>query len=153
MSRRHNSKFRRLNMSFNQRKALVRQQLNTLIEKGALVTTEARGKLVKVMFDKIASKAKEATLHDRRNIASSLANPRNADRLVDTVNTVMSDRVSGFTKITKVGLRRGDAAMMVRLELSAKPAKKEVEKPAKTKPVAKKNAPKAIKKTAAKATK
>lgn len=128
MSRRHHSKQAKLNMGFNQRKALVRSQLNGLIENGKVITTEARAKLIKSLFDKLAARSKDGSLHHTREAASTLANPKNALRLIKTITPNMAEKTGGFTKMTKLSVRRGDAAKMVKLELSVAPIKPKVEK-------------------------
>src|SRR3990167_10857731 len=112
-----------LNRNFNQRKALIRQQLNALITVGKIETTLARAKLVKSLFDKLASNVRLKGLHARRLVASSLANPKSANRLTDTIVPGMADKVSGFTKMSKLSVRRGDGATVVRLELATIPPK------------------------------
>jgi len=128
-----------LNRNFNQRKALIRQQLNALITVGKIETTLARAKLVKSLFDKLASNVRLKGLHARRLVASSLANPKSANRLTDTIVPGMADKVSGFTKMSKLSVRRGDGATVVRLELATIPPKAvKTEKKKTVKPLAKK---------------
>lgn len=122
MSRRHNAKVSKLNMNFNQRKALLRSQMNALITVGKIETTQARAKLVKILFDKLASKAQDKTLSSRRQTAGKLASPKGANRLVESILPVMGDRRGGFTRMTKLFRRRGDGATLVRLELTNQPA-------------------------------
>lgn len=138
MSRRHHSKQAKLNMGFDQRKALVRSQLNGLIENGLVVTTEARAKLIKSLFDKLSSRSKDGTLHHIREAASTLANSKNAIRLIKVITPNMAERTGGFTKITKLSVRRGDAAKMVKLELTVAPVEPKAEKVVKkAKPIVK----------------
>ena len=118
MSRKHHSKSKKLNRDFNQRKALIRQQLNALITNGYLVTTETKAKLIKSIFDKTASDAKTDSLHRTRQIISKLNNVKSAYKLAKVISPSMANRQGGFTKITKLGSRRGDNAPLAKLELT-----------------------------------
>lgn len=138
MGRRHQSKVSKLNRDSNSRKSLFRIQLRSLIEYGKLTTTVTKAKIIKRLFDKLASKATEGTLASRRNIASTLASPKTANRLIDAIIPVMGDRKSGFTTIQKVSVQKGDAVSMATLSLIAMPPileKKEKAKKEKAAPV------------------
>jgi large subunit ribosomal protein L17 len=109
MSRRHQSKLPKLNRNTKQRASLFKTQLNQLIEYGTLTTTVVKAKIIKRLFDRLASRAVDGTLSDRRRIASDLSNPKQANKLFDLIVPAMGGRKSGFTTIQKVGIRRGDA--------------------------------------------
>lgn len=108
---------RQFNRNYNQRKALFRSQLQSLITWGKLTTTEAKAKVIKRQFDKLVSKAKKNTLSARRNLAATLASTSHANRLVDVIAPLVSDRVSGFTTMVKASLRRGDGVVLATLKL------------------------------------
>ena len=92
-----------------------------------------------IFYDKLASNVRLKGLHARRLVASSLANPKSANRLTDTIVPGMADKVSGFTKMSKLSVRRGDGATVVRLELATIPPKAvKTEKKKTVKPLAKK---------------
>lgn len=138
MGRRHQSKVSKLNRDSNSRKSLFRVQLRSLIEYGKLTTTVTKAKIIKRLFDKLASKATEGTLTSRRNVASTLASPKTANRLIDAIIPVMGGRKSGFTTIQKVSVQKGDAVSMATLSLIAMPPileKKEKTKKEKAAPV------------------
>lgn len=138
MGRRHQSKVSKLNRDSNSRKSLFRVQLRSLIEYGKLTTTVTKAKIIKRLFDKLASKATEGTLNSRRNVASTLASPKTANRLIDAIIPVMGGRKSGFTTIQKVSVQKGDAVSMATLSLVAMPPileKKEKTKKEKAAPV------------------
>jgi large subunit ribosomal protein L17 len=118
MSRKHRSKSIKLNRNFNQRKALIRQQLNALISRGHLVTTETKAKLIKSIFDKTAAKANNASLHQTRQIIGQLNSQKNAHKVISQISPLAGERRGGFTKITKLGFRRGDNAPLAKLELT-----------------------------------
>lgn len=130
MSRRHHSKLAKLNRSTKERKSLFKIQLRQLIELGKITTTVAKAKVIKRLFDKLAAKATDGTLTDRRNIAAELSSPKTANRLVDFIIPVMGGRRSGFTSIQKVGIRKGDSTPTASLTLVA-PLPPEPEKKAK----------------------
>ncbi len=119
MGRRHHSKLAKLNRSTKERKSLFKIQLRQLIELGKITTTVAKAKVIKRLFDKLAAKATDGTLADRRNIAAELSSPKTANRLVDFIIPVMGGRRSGFTSIQKVGIRKGDSTPTASLTLVA----------------------------------
>ncbi len=130
MSRRHQAKLPKLNRSSNSRASLFRTQLNQIIEHGTLTTTVVKAKVIKRLFDRLSSKAVDATLSDRRRVAATLGNPKNANKLVDLIVPAMGGRKSGFTTIQKVSVRRGDSTVMATLSLViAMPVRPEVVKP------------------------
>ena len=160
MSRRHNVKSIALSRNFNQRKALIKGLLNSLIEHGHLSTTLTRAKVTKKYFDKLAAKAQKNTVHTRRQIAAFLSHPQNANKLVDVIAPSMKGRTGGFTTIKKTAVRQGDASPTATLELCVplpEPVKKEVKKKAdkKTdkKTTSKKEAKKPVKKESKKTSK
>jgi large subunit ribosomal protein L17 len=155
MSRRHHSKSKKLNRNFNQRKALIRQQLNALISHGHIVTSETKAKLIKSIFDKIAVKAKNGSLHKTRQLISKLNDQNNVNKMVTQIAPLSGYRQGGFTKISKVGFRRGDNTPLAKLELTiplpkAEKKEKTVAKDQKTKEVKDKKTTKEIKKETAK---
>lgn len=109
----------KLNRNRNQRQALVRTQLNALVNSGHLTTTQAKAKMMKPLFDKLVTRAKVGTVASRRLLAKELANTASANRLVDVIAPLFPDRVSGYTSSTKNKIRRGDAVTMVTLKLMA----------------------------------
>ncbi len=117
MSRRHQAKLPKLNRSSNQRATLFRVQLNQIIEHGSLTTTVVKAKVLKRHFDRLASKAIDATLSSRRRIVAALGNSQSANKLVDLIVPAMGDRRSGFTTIQKIGTRKGDSTDMATLSL------------------------------------
>lgn len=132
----------KLNRNFNQRKALWRIQLNSLITFGKITTTEAKAKEVKRLFDRLVSKAKENSVHIRRLLAAELASAKSANRLVDVIAPLFPDKKSGFTTSFKEKIRKGDGVTMVSVKLLAdlpkpqpkpepepKKGKKEIKKP------------------------
>jgi len=119
---RHNKKKKILGRTYNQRKALIRGLLNSLIKHGSITTTEAKAKVIKSRFDKLAARlSRDNSLHRLRLTASALAHPKNALRLKEGILPLLKGRKTGFLTSVRLGPRRGDAAILVRLELPVKP--------------------------------
>ena len=149
---------KKLNRTRNHRQALFKNLIRGLVANGHLTTTIAKAKAVQGHAEKLITKAKDGSLHQRRIIHSFLGENFTTNLLVDVIAPQLKNRTSGFTKITKLGERRGDSSMMVKLEFTdtistaptstvtpsakAKPPKA---KSAKTKPTAKPAPKKAVK--------
>lgn len=134
----------KLNRNYNQRKALARTQLNALINNGQITTTESKVKLIKPMVDRLITKAKDGSVHARRQLAATLASVSSANRLVDVIAPLFSQKKSGFTSSTKIKIRKGDGTVVSTLRLLADLplAKRDLASP--DKPVAKPNKSKKI---------
>ena len=114
---RHRLNGRKLGRNTNQRKALFKGLLNSLIIQEELKTTQTKAKAVQRLFDQLVTKAKPSTVHARRLLHAFLGNKRSVNKLVDDLTKRFGQRQSGFTRVTKLGLRRGDNAQIVKLEL------------------------------------
>ncbi len=117
MSRRHHVAGSQLNRNTHQRQALFKSLLNSLILKEQIQTTSAKAKAIQGLFDKLVSKAKVGTVHVRRLLQAFLGDKASVSKLVDELAPRMQARPSGFTRLTKLGLRKGDNAPVVRMEL------------------------------------
>jgi len=81
-------------------------------------TTEAKAKEVRGLIDGMITLAKRGDLHSRRQLVSKMPHePLIVDKLIGELAPKYADRASGFTRIVKLGLRPGDAATMVQIEL------------------------------------
>lgn len=81
-------------------------------------TTEAKAKEVRGLIDGMITLAKRGDLHSRRQLVSKMPHePLIVDKLIGELAPKYADRESGFTRIVKLGLRPGDAATMVQIEL------------------------------------
>jgi len=132
---RHRVKGKKLGRDSGQRKALFKNLINALILREEIETTESKAKAVKGLVDKLITRGKTGTLHARRLIAAFLADKQAVNKLVDEIAPRFKTRPGGFTRMIRLGRRRGDDAMMVKLELVEKKEKLEKKKkePKKTK--------------------
>lgn len=129
---------KKLARSRSHRKALFKNLLSALILYGEIETTESKAKATQRLFDKLVTKSKPGTLHARRTVDAFLNDRKTVNKLVDEITPNFKNRTSGFTRIIRLGKRKGDDAMMVKLELVEKPEPKE-EKPKKKKTKKKKD--------------
>lgn len=125
---RHRIAGKKLSRHRAHRKTLFKNLINALIIHGEIKTTESKAKAVRRLVDKLITKGKSGTLHARRLIAAFLQEKRVVNRIVDEIAPVFKGRPGGYTRMTRLGHRRGDNTMMVKLELVEKPAKKEEKK-------------------------
>lgn len=99
------------------RNALFRNLVTSLMLHGRIHTTEAKAKNVRGLADKVITLGKRGDLHARRQVAAIMLDPDAVQRVFDSVAPKYSERDGGYTRIIKVGPRRGDAALEVILEL------------------------------------
>lgn len=119
---RHRVKGKKLSRTSSQRKALFKGLINALVIHGEIKTTESKAKAVRGLLDKLITKGKKGTLHSRRLIAAFLQNKLAVNRIVDELGPLFAKRTGGFSRMVRLGARRGDNATMVKLELVEKPA-------------------------------
>lgn len=148
---RHRVKAKHFNRDTKGRKALFKNLLSALFEHGAIETTEPKAKAIKRLADKVIGKAMPRTLNARRILERFFGSKQVVNRVVDAVAPAMKGRNSGFTRIIRLGNRRGDDAEMVKLELVDKPNAKP-EAPAKVAAVKEEKTEKVEKKAVKKAT-
>jgi len=95
---------------------------------GEIKTTKSKALAIRGLTDKLITKGKKQTLHARRLIFSFLQNKKAVNKIVDELVPLFKDKKGGFTKVTKIGNRRGDDSLMVKIELTKKPEKKKEKK-------------------------
>ena len=108
---------RKLGRTSEHRISMLRGMVTYLIENGKVETTETRAKEVRSLAEKYITIAKENNLHNRRIVASFITKEDVAKKLFDEIAPKYSNRAGGYTRITKIGPRRGDAAEMAIIEL------------------------------------
>ena len=138
---RHNYKGRKLGTDFAHTKAMKRSLVQALFLNDRIKTIESRAKEIRPDVDKIITWAKKGDLHSRRLAIAALGNDKELVReIFEKIEQGMfADRQGGYTRIMKLGNRKGDNAPMVIMELVTEPVAKKAEKPA-----AKKAAPKKV---------
>lgn len=101
--------------------ALFRNLLVALFRHERIMTTEAKAKAVRGLAEHMVTLAKREDLHARRQVLSMVPDPVVVKKLFDTVAARFSERHGGYTRIMRAGLRPGDRAQMVVLELVDRP--------------------------------
>jgi large subunit ribosomal protein L17 len=141
---RHGYQGRKLGRERDQRTALIKSLSVALVEHGSIETTLPKAKELRPNFEKLISKARKGDLPNRRIIVSKLGVPA-AHKLVDQIAPAMQ-RTSGYLRIERTALRRGDNTQMARIsfvdDINAKPVTAKADKPAAAKAPAKKPAAK-----------
>src|SRR5579872_574075 len=99
------------------RKALLRGLVTSVIENDFAVTTVPKAKAARPLVDKMITLAKRDTLHTRRQAASFLETPAAVKKLFDKLGAKFGQRNGGYTRITRLGPRKGDGAELAKLEL------------------------------------
>lgn len=113
---RHRVSGKKLSRNRGQRKALFRGLISELIKRGEIETTEARAKAIKPRVDRLLTQAKKGELAQRRLLRSFLADKTLVKKLVDEIAPRFTRRPGGYTRMVRLGRRRGDNAMLVRVE-------------------------------------
>jgi large subunit ribosomal protein L17 len=109
---------RKLSRTHDHRLAMLGNLAVAVIRYERVKTTEAKAKEVRGLVDGMITLAKRGDLHARRQLVSRMPHePLIVEKLMGEIASKYADRASGFTRITKLGLRSGDAATMVQIEL------------------------------------
>lgn len=108
---------RKLGRASDHRKAMLRAMVTFLLEKGRIETTVARAKEVRAMTEKMITIGKDDSLHSKRQVYSYVTKEGVAKKLFDEISPKYADKNGGYTRIIKIGPRRGDAAEMAIIEL------------------------------------
>ncbi|WP_408955528.1 50S ribosomal protein L17 [Natroniella sp. ANB-PHB2] len=108
---------RKLSRKSSSRKALLVSLATALFKNERIETTEPKAKEARRFAEKLVTKAKKGTQHARRQVMGQLQDREAVEALFDEIAPRFADRQGGYTRIMKLGPRRGDAAPMVILEL------------------------------------
>ena len=109
---------RKLGRASDHRKAMLRGMVTFLFENGKIETTVTRAKEVRAQAEKMITLSKANTLHTKRQVFSYITKEAVAKKLFDDIaDSKYASRNSGYTRIYKLGPRRGDAAEMAIIEL------------------------------------
>ena len=108
---------RKLGKDTAARMAMLRQQTTDLLDKGRMETTLSRAKEIGPMAEKMITLGKAADLASYRQMLSFITREDVAKKIKDEIAPKYADRNGGYTRITRIGTRRGDAAEMAVIEL------------------------------------
>jgi len=114
---RHRNAGRKLGRNASHRKALFRNMVTSLFEHERIQTTDAKAKEVRRVAEKLITLGKRGDLHARRQVLSYVKSKAVAAKLFDDLGPRYAQRPGGYTRIVKLGFRRGDAAPVSVLEL------------------------------------
>ena len=114
---RHRHAGRQLRRTSEQRLALLRNLATSLIENGSIETTEAKAKELRPFVERLITKARSGTLHDRRLAGRHIQKREAADKLFQELGPRFAARPGGYTRILKTRHRKGDGAELARIEL------------------------------------
>ena len=148
---RHNKKGRKLGTDYSHTKAMKRSLVSALFLNDRIKTVESRAKEIRPQVDKVITWAKRGDLHSRRLAIAYLNDKELVREIFEKVAQGMfQDRPGGYTRIMKLGPRKGDNAPMVIMELVTEPCvpKAERKAAAEKKAATKKAAPKKVAKKA-----
>jgi len=107
----------RLGGSASHQRKILANLAASLIEEERVTTTVAKAKLLRPYVEKIITKARRGDLHARRLVLRKIQNTEVVTKLFDDVANRYADRPGGYTRIVKLGPRRGDGAEMALIEL------------------------------------
>ena len=134
----HQDKVKKLGRTRSHREAMLSNMAMSLFQHRMIKTTDAKAKALRPVIDRIISTAKEDSLHAKRQVAKTIKQKAVFKKLFEEIVPQFSDRDSGFTRVVKLGVRRGDGASVSVVELlTEKPKAASEEKDKKSKKKAK----------------
>jgi len=107
----------KLKRDIGARNSLFKNLVTSVVLEERIVTTVPKAKAVKPLVEKMITLAKADTLHTRRQAAAVLRTPAAVKKLFDTLGTRFGQRNGGYTRITRLGPRKGDGAEQAMIEL------------------------------------
>ena len=108
---------RKLGRTSDHRKAMLRAMVTFLMENGKIETTVTRAKEVRSMAEKMITVAKKGDLHSKRQVYSYITKETVAKKVIDELAPKYKETNGGYTRIVRIGPRRGDAAEMAIVQL------------------------------------
>ena len=114
---RHNKKFNHLSRTSSHRQALLANMSASLIMEKRIVTTLAKAKALRMHIEPMITRSKEDNLNNRRMVFRDLQNKEAVTELFTVIAPKVADRPGGYTRIIKLGRRRGDDTMTCFIEL------------------------------------
>jgi large subunit ribosomal protein L17 len=116
---RHRIAGRKFGRNTNQRKALLRNLAVSLILNERITTTDAKAKTIRPVVEKLVTMSRDDTEHHRRLVMARLADERATAKLFDIIGPRFDGQPGGYTRIYKIGTRRGDGAPVSMIEFIA----------------------------------
>lgn len=113
----HHDKNRKFGRTSNQRKALIKSLMCSLIRDEKIVTTEAKAKELRPHIEKVITHGKKGGLEKKRFIISKIGNKKLAEKVVTEIAPRYQERAGGYTRTVKLPLRKSDASKMAQIEL------------------------------------
>ncbi len=107
----------KLKRDVGSRNSLLKGLTTSVIQEERVITTVPKAKAIQPLVEKMITLAKRDTLHTRRQAASFLTTPASVQKLFDTLGSRFGQRAGGYTRITRLGNRKGDGAELAMLEL------------------------------------
>jgi large subunit ribosomal protein L17 len=114
---RHKKAGFKLKRDIQARRSLLRGLVTSVIDNERVITTVPKAKAARPLVDKMITLAKRDNLHARRQAASFLTSPEAVKKLFDKLGARFGQRNGGYTRITRLGWRKGDGAEQAMLEL------------------------------------
>ncbi len=114
---RHGKAGRRLGRKTSHREAMFRNMVTSLLDHGKITTTDAKAKEIRVVAERMITLGKRGDLHSMRLAASVIREKSVVSKLFSTIAPRYKERLGGYTRIIKLGIRQGDAAPVSLIEL------------------------------------
>lgn len=114
---RHKIAGKRLSRDTSHRKALYRNLVTDLLDHEKITTTETKAKEMRGMAEKMITLGKDGSIHSRRQASSFILDNTVTEKVFTDLAQRYHERQGGYTRITKLGPRLGDGALLVQLEL------------------------------------
>jgi large subunit ribosomal protein L17 len=148
---RHQKKTIKLGRTAEHRKALLANQVCSLIEHQRITTTLAKAKAVRPLAERMVTLGKNGSIHARRTALATLRQKNAVKKLFDDIAPRSAERNGGYTRIVKLGQRKSDSAAMAFIEwvdmaevVEAKPAEEKKAKRKKAEPKPKEAEPESL---------
>src|SRR5210317_136294 len=113
----HRDKVKKLGRTKPHREAMLANMAMSLFTHRVIKTTDAKAKALKPLVDRLISTAKKDTLHAKRLVAKTIKNKEVHKKLFEEIVPQFTERESGFSRVIKLGVRRGDGAPISVVEL------------------------------------
>ena len=137
----HRNGFNPLSRTTAHRRAMSRNMVTSLFRYERITTTKSKALEVRKSAEKLITRAKEDTVHNRREAAKFISDEKILNKLFTEIGPRMKERNGGYTRVLKLGFRQGDAADVVILELVDYKLESEADKAEKAEKKAAKKSP------------